>query len=78
PQQIAEAINSQNAVASAGTLTTADDRVFVRPSGQFQDTRALAETLIRVNGKSIRLGDIATIHRGYDDPPAEQMRTRGE
>ena len=46
PQQIAEAINSQNAVASAGTLTTADDRVFVRPSGQFQDTRALAETLM--------------------------------
>lgn len=78
PQQIAEAINSQNVVASAGTLTTADDRVFVRPSGQFQDTRALAETLIRVNGKSIRLGDIATIHRGYDDPLAEQMRTRGQ
>lgn len=78
PQQIAEAINSQNAVASAGTLTTADDRIFVRPSGQFSDTRALAETLIRVNGKSIRLGDIATIHRGYDDPPAEQMRTQGQ
>jgi len=78
PQQIAEAINNQNAVASAGTLTTADDRIFVRPSGQFSDTRALAETLIRVNGKSIRLGDIATIHRGYDDPPAEQMRTGGQ
>ncbi|WP_445658378.1 efflux RND transporter permease subunit [Achromobacter sp. NCFB-sbj8-Ac1-l] len=78
PQQIAEAINSQNAVASAGTLTTADDRIFVRPSGQFSDTRALAETLIRVNGKSIRLGDIATIHRGYDDPPTEQMRTGGQ
>ncbi|CAB3823108.1 efflux RND transporter permease subunit [Achromobacter deleyi] len=78
PQQIAEAINNQNAVASAGTLTTADDRIFVRPSGQFSDTRALAETLIHVNGKSIRLGDIATIHRGYDDPPAEQMRTGGQ
>jgi len=78
PQQIAQAINNQNAVASAGTLTTADDRIFVRPSGQFSDTRALAETLIRVNGKSIRLGDIATIHRGYDDPPAEQMRTGGQ
>ncbi len=78
PQQIAEAINSQNAVASAGTLTTADDRIFVRPSGQFSDTRALAETLIRVNGKSIRLGAIATIHRGYDDPPTEQMRTGGQ
>ncbi|HCW19606.1 MAG TPA: multidrug transporter AcrB, partial [Achromobacter sp.] len=60
-----------------GTLTTADDRIFVRPTGQFENSRALADTLIRVNGKSIRLGDIATIHRGYDDPPIEQMRAGG-
>ncbi|MGV2904271.1 efflux RND transporter permease subunit [Achromobacter sp. AGC25] len=77
PQQIAQAINTQNTVASAGTLTTADDRIFVRPTGQFENSRALADTLIRVNGKSIRLGDIATIHRGYDDPPIEQMRAGG-
>ncbi len=77
PQQIAQAINSQNAVASAGTLTTADDRIFVRPTGQYPDSRALADTLIRVDGKSIRLGDIATIHRGYDDPTVEQMRLGG-
>ncbi|MGB3433612.1 efflux RND transporter permease subunit [Achromobacter sp.] len=77
PQQIAQAINSQNAVAGAGTLTTADDRIFVRPSGQYANSRALADTLIRINGKSIRLGDIATIRRGYDDPVAEQMRLGG-
>ncbi|MBC9903976.1 efflux RND transporter permease subunit [Achromobacter xylosoxidans] len=76
-QQIAQAINSQNAVTSAGTLTTADDRVFVRPSGQYANSRVLAETLIRVNGKSIRLGDIATIRRGYQDPAVEQMRLGG-
>lgn len=76
-QQIAQAINSQNAVTSAGTLTTADDRVFVRPSGQYANSRVLADTLIRVNGKSIRLGDIATIRRGYQDPAVEQMRLGG-
>ena len=78
PQEIAEAINSQNAVQGAGTLTTADDRIFVRPTGQFPNSRALADTLIRVNGKSVRLGDIATLHRGYDDPPAQQVRFQGE
>ncbi|MBO1018020.1 efflux RND transporter permease subunit [Achromobacter sp. SD115] len=77
PQQIAQAINSQNAVAGAGTLTTADDRIFVRPSGQYANSRALADTLIRINGKSIRLGDIATIRRGYEDPVIEQMRLGG-
>ncbi|HXZ10464.1 MAG TPA: efflux RND transporter permease subunit, partial [Paraburkholderia sp.] len=77
PTQIAQAINSQNAVAASGTLTTADDRVFVRPTGQFKDVNALADTLIRINNRSFRLGDIATIRRGYDDPPVTQMRFGG-
>ena len=42
PQQIADAVDAQNAVAGAGVFTTADDRVYVRPSGQFQDIEALA------------------------------------
>jgi multidrug efflux pump subunit AcrB len=78
PQQIAEAINGQNAVAPAGTMNTPDDRVFVRPSGQFTDTKTLADTLIRVNGRSFRLGDIATIKRGYVDPPVTRMRAGGQ
>lgn len=75
PQQIAQAIDGQNAVAPAGTMNTPNDRVFVRPSGQITDMAALADTLIRVNGRSFRLGDIATIKRGYIDPPATQMRS---
>src|SRR3982075_211993 len=63
PQQIADAVNAQNAVAAAGLFTTANDRVYVRPSGQFHDVAKLGETLIRVNGRVIRLGDIATIRR---------------
>ena len=77
PQKIGQAINEQNAVASTGVLTTADDRVFVRPSGQFDDMNALADTLLHINGKSFRLGDIATIRRGYDDPPSQVMRFMG-
>ncbi|RDS83387.1 efflux RND transporter permease subunit [Dyella psychrodurans] len=77
PQQIGQALNEQNAVANTGVLTTADDRVFVRPSGQFEDERALADTLLRINGRNFRLGDIATIRRGYDDPQTEQVRFMG-
>jgi multidrug efflux pump subunit AcrB len=75
PQQIADAVNAQNSVAGAGTFTTADDRVYVRPSGQIQNTDKLGDTLIRVNGRSIRLGDIAAITRGYTDPQTETMRS---
>ncbi|GLQ88065.1 efflux RND transporter permease subunit [Dyella flagellata] len=78
PLQIGQAINEQNAVASTGVLTTADDRVFVRPSGQLEDVDALANTLLHINGKSFRLGDVASIRRGYDDPPSQTMRFMGQ
>jgi multidrug efflux pump len=78
PQQLGQAINSQNSIAPSGTLTTTDDRVFVRPTGQFKDVNALADTLIRINNRSFRLGDIATIKRGYDDPTVTQMRFGGK
>src|ERR1700692_1904100 len=50
PQQIAAAVNGQNAVAGSGLFTTASDRVFVRPTGQFVNEDRLADTLLRVNG----------------------------
>ncbi|CAB3791265.1 Cobalt-zinc-cadmium resistance protein CzcA [Paraburkholderia ultramafica] len=78
PQQLAQAIDAQNTVAPVGTITTADDRVFVRPSGAFKDMQALADMLITVNKRTFRLGDIAKITRGYDDPPVTQMRVGGQ
>ena len=74
PQQIADAVNAQNSVSGSGLFTTANDRVYVRPSGQIQDVDQLGDTLIRVNGRVIRLGDIATIKRGYTDPAEQFMR----
>ena len=74
PQQIADTVNAQNSVSAAGVFTTADDRVYVRPSGQIHDVDKLGDTLIRVNGRILRLGDIAVISRGYTDPKSETMR----
>ena len=74
PQSIASALDAQNAVSGSGVFTTADDRVFVRPSGQFSDVEQIANTLLRVNGHDVRLGDIAHVTHGYADPPAEYMR----
>ncbi|KWE89329.1 efflux RND transporter permease subunit [Burkholderia territorii] len=78
PQQLAQAIDAQNAVAPVGTITTANDRVFVRPSGAFKDVQALSDMLITVNRRTFRLGDIAKVTRGYDDPPVIQMRANGQ
>ncbi|GAA4330825.1 efflux RND transporter permease subunit [Pigmentiphaga soli] len=76
--QLAQAIQQQNAVTGAGTITTGNDRIFVRPSGQFASVQALADMLVSINGRSFRLGDIADIHRGYQDPPSTQMRAGGQ
>jgi len=78
PEQLGNLINGRNALASGGLITTADDRVFVRPSGQYTDLNALAGTLIRVNNRSFRLGDIAKITRGYDEPQTQEMRFAGK
>lgn len=77
PTQLGTAIAAQNAVASAGIITTADDRIFVRPSGQFGDVESLRETSLRVDGKLFRLGDVAEVKRGYVDPPVEEVRYMG-
>ncbi|HEX4585225.1 MAG TPA: efflux RND transporter permease subunit, partial [Burkholderiaceae bacterium] len=78
PQQIAQTLNEQNSSAGAGVFTTANDQVYVRASGQYADTQAVANTLLRVNGRTIRLGDIAQISRGYVDPLSDSMRFQGQ
>ncbi|WP_186214066.1 efflux RND transporter permease subunit [Burkholderia gladioli] len=77
PTQLGQAINAQNAVASSGVLTTSNDRVYIRPSGQFDSVEQLADMVVRINDRTFRLGDIATVKRGYDDPPVTQMRSNG-
>ncbi len=76
-QDLANVLGQQNTVAAAGVYTAGGDRVFVRPSGQFENVEAIAATALRINGRVLRLGDVATVRRGYDDPPAQLMRFAG-
>ncbi|MFX5801641.1 hypothetical protein ABTE09_21260, partial [Acinetobacter baumannii] len=77
-QQLADAIGGQNAVVPGGLITTSSDRVYVRPTGQFDNLRALEDKIIHVNNRNFRLGDIATITRGYDEPQEQEMRANGQ
>ncbi|MBB3214685.1 multidrug efflux pump subunit AcrB [Herbaspirillum sp. Sphag1AN] len=78
PQQLGDLISSQNVVAPGGLITTDNDRVYVRPTGQFTDLQSISDKLIRINGRSFRLGDIATIRFGYDEPQQQEMRSNGK
>ncbi|BBF88068.1 RND efflux transporter [Aquitalea magnusonii] len=72
------ALQQQNAMLPAGTYETASDRIWVRPTGNFSTVEAVANTPIVANGKTLRLGDIAQIHRGFVDPPNFRMRFNGQ
>ena len=76
-QTIVGALATQNAMAPAGSFETATDKIYLRPSGDFDSVEAIRETTIRANGRLFRLGDIAKVSRGYADPPQPKMRFLG-
>ena len=77
PQAIFDSVARQNAVTPAGTIETSADRIDVRVTGAFKGEAAIAEVPIEAGGATFRLGDIATIKRGYEDPPESIVRHDG-
>lgn len=76
--QIADALQKQNAVTPAGFVDTVSDRIRVRVGGAFGSVEQVREAALQVNGKILRLGDIATVTRGLAEPPAPMMRVAGQ
>ena len=78
-QQIYEALRAKNLPADAGRLTLHPEWIPINPTGEFTSEKDFARLLIvsKENGKSIYLGDVATIHRGYAEPPSNIMRFNG-
>ncbi len=77
PQAIFDSVARQNAVTAAGTVETSADRIDVRVTGAFKGEAAIAEVPIEAGGTTFRLGDIATVKRGYEDPPSSIVRHNG-
>ena len=78
PQQIFDGVAKQNAVTSGGSVDTAADRINLRVTGAFSGVDAVAAVPVQVDGRIFRLGDIATVKRGYQDPPGFIVRVGGK
>ena len=78
PAAIFDALQRQNAMASSGYFETETDRVRMRISGEFTSEQSVSAIGIQAGGQFFRLGNIATVTRGYADPPAPRMRVKGE
>lgn len=72
------ALQSQNLVRPAGVIQTAQERVFLRVSGAFDNEADIESFNFMAGNRIVRLGDIARVHRGTSDPPQPMFRVNGK
>ena len=78
PALIIDTLQAQNIMTPAGDVVTHDDRVFLRVTGSFDSVENIREIGIQAADHIFRLGDIARVYRGYEDPPGVRFRFQGE
>ncbi|MDC5040231.1 efflux RND transporter permease subunit [Acinetobacter baumannii] len=75
---IQEALQKQNSMASAGFFETGTDRIQIRVSGQLQSVDDIKKMPLLVGDKTIQLGDVADVYRGFSQPAQPRMRFMGD
>ena len=78
PNLLIAAIKTQNAMAASGMVETSSDNVYLRVSGMFESIDNVRKIPVRAAGRTFRLGDIATVTRGFADPPDPMMFFNGK
>jgi multidrug efflux pump subunit AcrB len=78
PEDVFGALAKQNAITPAGSIETSGPQVFMRLDGALDDLQKIRDTPIASGGRSLRLSDIATVVRGYEDPPSFLVHHNGE
>ncbi|MBP2604739.1 efflux RND transporter permease subunit [Acinetobacter calcoaceticus] len=75
---IQDALQKQNSMASAGFFETGTDRIQIRVSGHLQNIDEIKKMPLLVADKTIQLGDVADVYRGFSQPAQPRMRFMGE
>lgn len=77
-QAIISSLQEQNAITPSGVIQSGAEQISVRVSGGFTSEESLEAINLRVNDRFFRLSDVATIVRGYVDPPTSLFRVNGQ
>ena len=77
-QSLFSALANQNDVTPGGFVETAGPRVYLRLDGTIDSLDTVRAIPIAANGRSLKLGDIAEVRRGYEDPKTFEIRNNGE
>ena len=78
PQDIFAALNSQNVLTPAGSIETQGPQVLLRVDGALNTLETIRQTPIVAQGRTLKLSDVATVERGYEDPATFLVRNGGE
>ncbi len=83
-QELLAQLNAQNGVEGAGFYAGEAANIQMRVNGAFRSVDDLRAMPIRVvdpatgRARSLKLGDIATVRRGYENPPSTRVRHQGK
>ena len=76
--QVVQTLAAQNAITPSGIVQAGPEQVLVRVSGQFDDAASIAAVNLRLGERFFNIGDVATVRRGYEDPPSALFRYNGK
>ena len=77
-QQLLASLANQNDVTPAGFVESAGPRVYLRLDGAIDGLDAIRNLPVAAGDRSLKLGDIAEVKRGYEDPRTFAIRNDGE
>jgi multidrug efflux pump subunit AcrB len=77
-QSVISTLQAQNAVTQSGFVDAGPERIALRVSGQFSSEDSLKTINLRVNDRFFPLTDVATVKRGYVNPPSSLFRFKGQ
>lgn len=83
-QELIAQLNAQNGVEGGGFYAGEAGNIQMRVNGAFRSVDDLRNMPVRVvdpatgRARAFRLGDIATVRRGYENPPATRVRHQGK
>lgn len=79
-EQIYRLLAAQNVAADGGRIRVGDEHLPLDPTGAFLVPQEMLNLVVGSDstGRQLTLGDVATIERGYSDPPRRILRFDGQ
>ena len=75
---VVDALRKQNAIAAPASIETSSNSVQTRVTGEFRSLEAIRDLSVSYQGRSFRLGDVARVVRGYQEPALYKVRAFGQ